>query len=111
MLLCLDLLLQEDEPAEPGLWILHLSSGGAKWEKAEEVVGLGVYETARRLVEKYGDKVAIALIGPGGEIAAEPHGDRRDLPPSQSLRRERSTGAWQFASGEAALWRPFFSRV
>jgi aldehyde:ferredoxin oxidoreductase len=27
-----------------------------------------VYETSARLVEKYGDKVAIALIGPGGEM-------------------------------------------
>ncbi len=29
---------------------------------------LGVYETAPKLIEKYGDKVAIALIGPGGEM-------------------------------------------
>src|SRR5512147_1743604 len=39
-------LIIEDEPAEPGFWILHLSLGGAKWEKAGEVEGLGVYESA-----------------------------------------------------------------
>jgi aldehyde:ferredoxin oxidoreductase len=61
-------LILEDEPAEPGLWVLHLSLGGAKWIKADPLVGLGVYESARRLVETYGDKIAISLIGPGGEM-------------------------------------------
>ncbi len=32
------------------------------------VCGLGVYATAPKLLEKYGDKVAIAMIGPGGEM-------------------------------------------
>jgi aldehyde:ferredoxin oxidoreductase len=41
---------------------------GAKWEKADDLAGVGVYETAPKLLEKYGDKVAIALIGPGGEM-------------------------------------------
>jgi len=60
-------LIVEDQPKEDGFWVLHLSLHGAKWEKADEVAGLGVYETAPKLIEKYGDKVAIALIGPGGE--------------------------------------------
>src|SRR5512142_72274 len=60
-------LIIEDQPQEDGFWILHLSLNGAKWEKADGLVGLGVYETAPKLLEKYGDKVAIALIGPGGE--------------------------------------------
>ncbi len=50
------------------IWVLHLSLNGAKWEKADDLAGLGVYETAPKLLEKYGDKVAIALIGPGGEM-------------------------------------------
>src|SRR6185295_9003404 len=57
-----------DQPHEDGYWILHLSLTGAKWERADDVVGLGVYATAPKLLEKYGDKVAIALIGPGGEM-------------------------------------------
>ncbi|MDO8465597.1 MAG: aldehyde ferredoxin oxidoreductase C-terminal domain-containing protein [Gallionella sp.] len=71
-------LIIEDKPKEDGFWVLHLSLNGgcAKWEKADDpsiytgqsLVGLGVYETAPKLLEKYGDKVAIALIGPGGEM-------------------------------------------
>jgi aldehyde:ferredoxin oxidoreductase len=72
-------LIIEDRPEEEGFWVLHLSladSGSAKWERADDpsnfsgqsVAGLGVYETAPKLLEKYGDKVAIALIGPGGEM-------------------------------------------
>jgi len=62
-------LIIEDQPKEDGFWVLHLSlTYGAKWERADELVGLGVYEVAPKLLEKYGDKVAIALIGPGGEM-------------------------------------------
>ncbi len=61
-------LIIEDQPKEEGFWVLHLSLEGAKWEKADDLVGLGVYATAPKLIEKYGDKVAIALIGPGGEM-------------------------------------------
>jgi aldehyde:ferredoxin oxidoreductase len=61
-------LIIEDLPLDTGYWILHLSLNGAKWERADDLVGLGVYETAPKLTEKYGDKVAIALIGPGGEM-------------------------------------------
>jgi aldehyde:ferredoxin oxidoreductase len=61
-------LIIEDQPREDGFWVLHLSLHGAKWERADELVGLGVYATAPKLIEKFGDKVAIALIGPGGEM-------------------------------------------
>src|SRR5512143_3786469 len=60
-------LIIEDQPREDGFWVLHLSLDGATWEKAGDLAGLGVYTTAPKLIEKYGDKVAIALIGPGGE--------------------------------------------
>ncbi len=61
-------LILAGQPEGSGLWVLHLSLAGAKWEQADDLQGIGVYETARRLVEKYGDKVAISLIGPGGEM-------------------------------------------
>ncbi|MBK9926376.1 MAG: aldehyde ferredoxin oxidoreductase [Anaerolineales bacterium] len=61
-------LVIEGQPKEDGFWVLHLSLNGAKWERADDLVGLGVYETAPKLLEKYGDKVAISLIGPGGEM-------------------------------------------
>ncbi len=59
----------EDLPEKDGYWVLHLSlEQGARWIPAGELAGLGVYETAPKLIEQYGDKVAIALIGPGGEM-------------------------------------------
>lgn len=61
-------LIIEDMPADDSLWALHLSVNGAKWEKADDLAGLGVYASAEKLLERYGDKVAIALIGPGGEM-------------------------------------------
>jgi aldehyde:ferredoxin oxidoreductase len=61
-------LIIEDQSEETEYWVLHLSMDGAKWEKADELAGLGVYATAPKLLQKYGDKVAVALIGPGGEM-------------------------------------------
>ncbi len=61
-------LIIEDQPAESGYWILHLTLTGAGWERADEISGAGVYESARKLIDKFGDQVAIALIGPGGEM-------------------------------------------
>jgi len=62
-------LIVEDQPQEDGFWVLHLSlTDGAKWVRADDLAGLGVYATAPKLLEKHGDKVAIALIGPGGEM-------------------------------------------
>lgn len=60
-------LIIEDAPAQPGFWTLRLSLDGAQWEPAGELGGLGVYEAASKLVAGCGEKVAIALIGPGGE--------------------------------------------
>jgi aldehyde:ferredoxin oxidoreductase len=54
--------------ARSGWWILHLSRSGARFEPADDVVGLGVHDTAPPLLKRYGDKVAIALIGPAGEM-------------------------------------------
>ena len=82
-LLGIKALIIENLPEDDSWWILHLSLQGARFEQtfracpepAEGVsedpkglVGLGVYDTAARLLENYGEKVAIALIGPGGEM-------------------------------------------
>lgn len=64
-------LIIEDKPLADGFWVLHLSladGGSANWEKADGLAGLGVYEVAPKLLQKYGDRVAISLIGPGGEM-------------------------------------------
>ena len=60
-------LVIEDAPAESGLWILYLGLNGARWERADDIVGMGVYDAAPRLLERYGSKVAISVIGIGGE--------------------------------------------
>jgi aldehyde:ferredoxin oxidoreductase len=60
-------LILENQPSEKGWWVIHLSTAGARFEEANDLSNLGVYETASRLLKRYGDKVAIALIGPGGE--------------------------------------------
>ena len=59
----------EEPTPQPGhWWILHLSKEGARWESADALAGKGVFETAAALLDQYGDKVAISLIGPGGEM-------------------------------------------
>ena len=67
-------LILEDKPEDDGWWVLHLSLGGAKWEQANDLAGLGVYETAAKLVQRYGDQVAASLIGPGGEMGLKSAG-------------------------------------
>jgi aldehyde:ferredoxin oxidoreductase len=61
-------LILEDKPGKSGLWLLHLSKDAARFEPADDLLGKGVYDTAETLLEKYGKDVAIALIGPGGEM-------------------------------------------
>ncbi len=60
-------LIIEDQPEAPGWWLLHLSTDGVRFEQAEDIAGKGVYEAAPPLLDRFGQKVAISLIGPGGE--------------------------------------------
>ncbi len=66
------LILEDQGPQNGGggsrWWVLHLSLAGARFEPADDIAGLGVHEGASRLLKRFGDKVAIALIGPGGEM-------------------------------------------
>lgn len=61
-------LIIEDRAPDSELWLLHLGADGARFEPADEFAGMGVFDVAPPLLERYGDKVAIALIGPGGEM-------------------------------------------
>lgn len=67
-LLGIKALIIEDRPDEKGWYMLHLSVDGVRFEPADDLAGLGVFETTPPLLERFGDKVAIALIGPGGEM-------------------------------------------
>ncbi len=83
-------LIIEGQPAEPGYWVLFLDASGARFEPAADLVGLGVYETATRLIERYGEKAAIALIGPGAEMKLRASGIQnldRDRVPSRIAAR------------------------
>lgn len=75
-------LILEDQPSAPDLWVLYLGLDGAKWEKADDLVGQGVHELAPKLLARYGNKVALSLIGQGGEYRLATAG-------IQNLDRER----------------------
>ena len=60
--------LSTNGDARSDWWVLHLSLAGARFEPADDIAGLGVHEAASRLLKRYGEKVAIALIGPAGEM-------------------------------------------
>lgn len=61
-------LIIEDQPTTHDFFILVLRKGSAEFLPAADLVGKGVYETTELLLEKFGVKPAIALIGPGGEM-------------------------------------------
>lgn len=61
-------LIIEGQPESDDWQTLHLSAAGMRFEPADDLAGLGVYEAAPKLLAKYGNKVAIALIGPSGEM-------------------------------------------
>ena len=68
-------LIIEGLPEDDVWWVLHLTPEGARFERADDpalfggkrLIGSGVYETASLLMERYGEKCAMAMIGPGGE--------------------------------------------
>jgi aldehyde:ferredoxin oxidoreductase len=60
-------LILEDQPQDRDMSVLVLSLSEARFDPADDLVGKGVYESALLLRRRYGDKVAISLIGPGGE--------------------------------------------
>jgi aldehyde:ferredoxin oxidoreductase len=61
-------LIIENLPLQPGLWALLVNASGIRFLPADELAGLGVYASTEILRERFGDKAAIALIGPSGEM-------------------------------------------
>jgi len=61
-------LIIEDQPVDSGFSILYLSKDMIRFDSGDELRGKGIYESAKLLTHRYGKKVAIALIGPGGEM-------------------------------------------
>lgn len=58
----------EDQPPGADWVVLHLSAEGLRFDDGSPYAGMGVYEAAPLLIERYGEDVAIALIGPGAEM-------------------------------------------
>jgi aldehyde:ferredoxin oxidoreductase len=61
-------LILEDKPIGDEWSILNIKADGVGFEPANNLLGKGVYESATALLERYGADVAIALIGPAGEM-------------------------------------------
>jgi len=64
----ISVLVFEDQPESERLSVIHLSNSECRFEDASHLSGIGVYESAEILVKEYGPDVAIALIGPAGEM-------------------------------------------
>ena len=65
----------EDVPPTEVWHILYMDKKGVEFHESNRtqdssrgIVGLGVYESTTSLLDVYGEDVAIALIGPGGEM-------------------------------------------
>ena len=59
----------EDIPAEDNWKILHIDTEGkAALIDAADYMGLGTYGTVEKAMEQYGKKIAVAAIGPAGEM-------------------------------------------
>jgi aldehyde:ferredoxin oxidoreductase len=61
-------LILEDKPNGNEWWILEISKQGVRFTPAVEIAGKGIYATAEILLSKYSSKVALSMIGPGGEM-------------------------------------------
>ncbi len=57
----------EEIPEEEDLYTLVISNDKVKFERNPELKGKGNYEAVAKLMEKWGEKIAIISIGPAGE--------------------------------------------
>jgi len=54
--------------APSGSWFIAVVDGdGCRLEPAGDLIGLGTFETASRLLTRFGKKAALAVLGPAGE--------------------------------------------
>jgi aldehyde:ferredoxin oxidoreductase len=61
-------LIFEDQPELEEFSIVYLSKSECRFDDGSHLAGKGVYQSAAILVDDYGPDVAIALIGPAGEM-------------------------------------------
>ena len=61
-------LILEGGPPRDGKWkIVYINAKGARFEDAGDLVGLGLKDTAKRLIERFDKRIGISAIGPAGE--------------------------------------------
>jgi aldehyde:ferredoxin oxidoreductase len=58
----------EGMPKDDKWWGLHITNDKAEFIAVDQYIGLGLYESYKKLYEQYGAKVSIMAIGPGGEM-------------------------------------------
>lgn len=63
-------LVIEGLPQEKHAWVLHINGTGVKFERKDNLAGLGNYEAVEKLRAEYGDKIAVISVGPAGEAGA-----------------------------------------
>jgi aldehyde:ferredoxin oxidoreductase len=77
-------LILEDKPVEDEWSLLFINQDGISFVPADDLLGCGVFETAEKLLARYGEKIAAAVIGPGGEMQLASAGiqnlDKENLP-------------------------------
>jgi aldehyde:ferredoxin oxidoreductase len=61
-------LIVEGQPEGDEWYLLHVTADDAQVFPAGDLSDLGTYETVSRLQQRFGDDVAIACIGPAGEM-------------------------------------------
>ena len=66
-LLGIKALVLEGKPRDDQWFVLHLSTNGIQFNSADGIIGKGVNESTEELFKRYGKKIGIVLIGPGGE--------------------------------------------
>lgn len=62
------LIIVEGQPKEDGLWVVRIDAkGNATLEDANDCKGMNNYKLVEKLMEKYGENIAVASIGIAGE--------------------------------------------
>ncbi|MDA8141640.1 MAG: aldehyde ferredoxin oxidoreductase [Desulfobacteraceae bacterium] len=64
----IQLIIVENQPNPSGLFLLHIPAEGTpRLLKADHYAGIGTYALVENLKHQFGDKIAVACIGPAGE--------------------------------------------
>ena len=77
-------IIEDIVPEDDGFKVLYISSDEVRVDDAGDIVGLNVYDTTKKLQERYGDKAGMMVIGRAGEnrmpIASIALTDKDNLP-------------------------------